>query len=157
MDSMCKRQIILLRSLWFTGGRLSTGEIIKISLTDWDTTGIWSVFDKTLVQGRLALAYARTSLFAATFQKLDTDFWCFWEWDPERFPLLIDLTPFSSIRWAKAPFKRRTAGLCTRYYLGRLISKSVVVARTPTIQTNNFIDTARMWNMNGIIKVRCKL
>ena len=30
-----------------------------------------------------------------------------------------------------------------------------VVARTPTMPTNNFTGTARMWNINGIIKVRC--
>ena len=75
MDSMCKRQIILLPSLLFTGGRLSTGDVLKISFADWNTAGILSVFDKTLVQpGRLALAYVRTTLFAATFQKLDTGF-----------------------------------------------------------------------------------
>ena len=61
----------------------------------------------------------------------------------------------SPIYRAKAPFEP-TAGLCTRYYFGRSISKRVVV-RNPKMHTNTFIGTARMLNINVIIKVRCKM
>ena len=69
------------------------------------------------------------------------------------FHLLLIL-PAPSIHQAKAPFEP-TARLCTRYYSRRLISKRVV-ARTPITHTNNFIGSARLWNINRIIRLRCK-
>ena len=47
MDSMCKGQMILLSAL-FSGARLITVVIIKISFADWDTAGICVVFKRPL-------------------------------------------------------------------------------------------------------------
>ena len=160
MDSMCKRQIILLRSLLFSGGRLSTVDIIKISFADWDTARIWGVFDKTLVQGRLALAqlnlpehpclqpHFRSSIqaFDISGSEIQRDF--------HLSSILHHLAPSIGQRHH---LNRVLQSCSTRYYLDRLISQRVVVARTPIMQTNNFIDTARMWNLNESIKVRCKM
>ena len=48
MESVCKRQIILLSSPLFSWGRLITVDIIQTSFVDWVTAGIWGVIERPL-------------------------------------------------------------------------------------------------------------